>query len=216
MHDPFRGAIRKFVSIPGALVQKYVTIAKLRSTPVHARAEGPQVECRCKNNSRCAGWGRYKSPRLDAASDGGLRRHKRMLLSCFETKGRGGVVFLYSRWREASHMSRRTTDCRLALQSVTSQQLEQLEQLGAAGLGHDTWCPATAACRVPARAVALASRLEEKHRRTTTAAEEPRHRSLSRPQSCIALRRMGISRCDITVAVTREQACFACSIWRDH
>jgi hypothetical protein len=97
--------------------------------------------------------------------DGGRRCHKCML--CLVSKGRR-VVFTYFCWLETSHTSRRTTDSRLALQYVTSQQLEQL---GSARLVHDTWSPQRVRCRVAPRTVERASRLEGKNFKTSISAE---------------------------------------------
>jgi hypothetical protein len=90
------------------------------------------------------------------------------VVSCFEREGLCFYIFLLGLTLETSHTSRRTTDSRLALQYVTSQQLEQL---GSAGLVHDTWSPQRVRCRVPPRIVERASRLEGKNFKTSISAE---------------------------------------------
>lgn len=111
--------------------------------------------------------------------DGRLRRHKRMIVSCFE-KGAALFLNIYLTGLKPSHMSRRATDSRLALQSVTSQQLASWERWACARY---VFPLSDFPCRVPEELGAPTSRPEGK---SSKSPEQLKEAYLNRRVYCLA------------------------------
>jgi hypothetical protein len=131
--DPFSSCLVKSLDIdrptPGPGTSPH---AKLQLAPANDEskvpAQGKRMTAEAQEQPmRWKGKGRYKLRNSMRRLDGRLRRHKRMIVSCFE-KGAALFLNMYLAGLKppTCQVELQTTDSRLALQSVTSQQLTTL------------------------------------------------------------------------------------------